>query len=124
MKGSPPGRGKAKPVPHGGAEPALSEAQVTAIAPLIGIGGKSGDTVAGLSAVRRQRRLAFVFVGAGVSANTVGELRRRERQGTRLLQVADMDRLTGPLGRIDVTVLGVREGSLAAGIEKKLASAK
>lgn len=88
------------------------------IAPLLGIGGQSGDTVCGLSAVRRTQALAYVFVAAGVAAGTVRQLRR---QGAQVLLVEEMEELTRALGRADVSVVGVKRGPLAAGIARRLA---
>ena len=90
-----------------------------AIAPLIGIGCQSGDTVMGLSAVRRVATFAFVFVATDLAAGTVRELERRH-SGSRLFRVADMASLTAAAGRADVSVLGVKPGSLAEGIAAKL----
>jgi len=94
-----------------------------AVAPLIGIGCKSGDTVAGLSGVRRTRGLALVFVDAGLSPGTVAELRQLERHGTRVLEVAFLRDLTTRMGREDLSVVGIKRGSLADGIEQKLVQA-
>ena len=99
----------------------LSPDKVAAVAPLVGIGCKSGDTVTGLSGVRRTRNLALVFVDAGLSPGTVAELRRLERDGTRVLEVASMGELTAPMGRDDLSVVAIKRGSLARGIEQKLA---
>jgi len=101
----------------------LSPEEVLAVAPLIGIGCKSGDTVTGLSGVRRTRGLALVFVDAGLSPGTVAELRRLERHGTRVLQVASIREFTARLGREDLSVVGIKRGNLADGIEQKLAVA-
>ena len=100
--------------------PDLSPKQVAAVAPLVAIGGQSGDTVVGLSAVRRTRGLAFVFVDASISDNTLSELGRRRREGTRVLRVPSMPELAARLGRTDVSVLGVKAGPLAAGVARKL----
>ena len=93
------------------------------MAPLIGIGCKSGDTVAGLSGVRRTRGLALVFVDAGLSPGTVAELRQLEHHGTRVLEVASTRELTARMGREDLSVVGIKRGALARGIERKLAEA-
>ena len=92
----------------------------SALAPLIGIGCQSGDTVMGLSAVRRTARLAFVFVDAGVAAGTVAELARLQRSGTRLLHVTRLDLLTSAAGRDDLSVVGVKSGPLADGINGRI----
>ena len=101
----------------------LTSGDAVAVAPLIGIGCKSGDTVAGLSGVRRTRGLALVFVDAGLSPGTVAELRQLERHGTRVLEVPSLSDLTTCMGREDLSVVGVKRGSLATGIEQKLAQA-
>lgn len=89
-------------------------------APLMGVGAQSGAVVTGLSGVRRARDLALVFVAATVSDNTRRELARRD---CRLLLCPSLEPLTAPLGRGDVSVLGVRRGTLADGIERRLAGA-
>ncbi len=92
---------------------------VEAVAPLIGIGCQSGDTVMGLSAVRRVAAFAFVFVATDLAAGTLRELERRH-SGSQLFRVADMSKLTTVAGRTDVSVLGVKPGSLADGIAARL----
>ena len=73
----------------------LSEEAAAALASLVAIGGKSGDTVVGLSGVRRVRELAYVFVDGGIAANTLRELERMRRGGTEVFRVASLKRLTG-----------------------------
>ena len=91
-----------------------------AISSLIGIGCQSGDTVMGLSAVRRVSKLAYLFASPDLAAGTWKELWRRRRAGTRLFQVADLSRLTAASGRVDLSVVGVKPGGLAAGIAARL----
>ena len=90
------------------------------LASLVGIGCQSGDTVMGLSAVRRTRELAFVFADAGVADGTMAQLARLQRMGTRVYRVSPLSEMTQKAGRGDVSVLGVKRGSLADGIGKKL----
>lgn len=97
----------------------LDPKDVESIAPLIGIGCQSGDTAMGLSAVRRGATFAFVFVATELAVGTLRELERRH-SGSRLFRVADMPSLTEAAGRVDVSVLGVKPGSLAEGIAAKL----
>lgn len=89
---------------------------------LIGVGASSGAVVLGLSAVRRTGKLALLFVDASVSANTQRELSRLERQGAQLFRCADILDLLQPLGRDDVSVVGVKSGPLAQGVLTALAS--
>ena len=98
----------------------LDQAAAEAISNLIGIGCQSGDTVLGLSAVRRIRKLAYLFASADLAAGTWKELGRRRRAGTRLFRVADLPRLTAASGRVDLSVVGVKPGGLAAGIAERL----
>lgn len=105
--------------PTGEAE-LLGEAAAAAISSLIGIGCQSGDTVMGLSAVRRVRRLAYLFVSPDLAAGTWRELGRRRPAGTRLYRMADLSRLTAATGRGDLSVVGVKPGGLAEGITARL----
>lgn len=98
--------------------PELDPQAVARIAPLVRIGGKSGDTVCGLSAVRRARELAYVFVDAGVAEGTVRQLRR---QGAQVWVARAWEELAGSLGRAEVLVLGIKAGPLAEGIARRLA---
>jgi len=100
--------------------PELSREAACRIGPLVGIGGKSGDTVCGLSAVRRTRALAYVFVAAGLAAGTRRELSRLCRQGTRVFRVEGLEELTRAVGRAGVSVVGVKRGPLAEGIGRRL----
>ena len=109
---------KSRP-PTGEAE-LLDRAAAAAISSLIGIGCQSGDTVMGLSAVRRVRKLAYLFASPDLAAGTWKELGRRRRAGTRLFRVADFPRLTAAAGRGDLSVVGVKPGGLAAGIAERL----
>ena len=112
-------RDKERPAPSVEAE-LLDEAAVAAISRLIGIGCQSGDTVMGLSAVRRVRQLACLFASTDLAAGTWRELGRRRRTGTRLFRVADLSSLTAAAGRGDLSVVGVKPGGLAAGIAARL----
>ena len=112
-------RDKEKPAPSVEAE-LLDEAGAAAISRLIGIGCQSGDTVMGLSAVRRVRQLAYLFASADLAAGTWKELGRRRRTGTRLFRVADLSSLTAAAGRGDLLVVGVKPGGLASGIAARL----
>lgn len=87
---------------------------------LLGIGCRSGATVVGLSAVRRAKRLAFVFASSNLAPRTLRELARLERGGTRVFQVQAMDVLTQSFGREDAQVVGVLRGDLARGLAKHL----
>ena len=102
--------------------PALSLEEATRIAPLVGIGGKSGDTVIGLTALRRCGPLAYIFTAPRLSAGTLRELSARRREGTVFYQVEDWESLAGVLGRSDTSVLGIKAGSLAEGIGRLLQS--
>ena len=103
------------------ADHTLEPTQAERLAPLLSIGGKSGDTVVGLSAVRRTRDLAFIFAGATVGENTWRELLQRESRGARVLRVEDMEVLTRGLGRTDASIIAIKSGSLAQGVAGRLA---
>lgn len=98
----------------------LDAAQARVIAPLVGIGGKSGDTVVGLSALRRSRPLAWVFVSPDLGPATLRELAAWRREGTAVCQVQDWRELAGRCGRPDASVIGVRPGALAEGVQRRL----
>ncbi|HCL27551.1 MAG TPA: hypothetical protein DIC52_03835 [Candidatus Latescibacteria bacterium] len=98
----------------------LAAEQIARASRLIGVGAQSGAVVVGLSGVRRTRGLALVFLDASVSANTQREMTRLERQGARIFLCAQLADLTRPMGREDVSVVGVRSGSLARGMAKLL----
>ncbi len=87
---------------------------------LIGLGARSGAVVVGLSAVRRTRGLALVFVEATVSANTQKELARLEQGGARVFRCPSLAPLTAAMGRQDASVLAVRAGPMAVGILARL----
>ena len=74
----------------------------------------------GLSAVRRVSALAFLFVAADIAPGTQRELANRGRAKTQLFSVSDMSQLSSLAGRDDVSVLGIKPGSLAQGIASKL----
>jgi hypothetical protein len=90
------------------------------VAPLLGIGCRSGDVVLGLSAVRRVRKLAFVLVSQTVSAGTVRQLMLLTRQGTKVYIVDAMEVIHQRLGRPDIAVIGIKPGALAQGVGKQL----
>ena len=90
---------------------------------LIGVGARSGAVVIGLSAVRRTKDLALVFLDAGVSDNTQRELAHLSTKGARILRCADLGALTGVMGRLDASVVGVRRGPLAKGLADLLPAA-
>ena len=98
----------------------LDSEAASALASLVGIGCQSGDTVMGLSAVRRARELAFVFADAALAQGTLGELSRLRSSGTRVYRVTPLRLLTAAAGREDVLVVGITPGSLADGIAKKM----
>ena len=91
------------------------------LASLVGIGCQSGDTVMGLSAVRRARELAFVFADSAMAEGTLAELSRLRSSGTRVYRVTPLRQMTAAAGREDVLVLGIKPGSLADGISGRLA---
>ena len=101
----------------------LTAQQVCNVSSLVGIGCKSGDTVTGLSGVRRTRGLAVVFVAVSLSDNTRSELNRLQHRGTQVYSVDDMDEFTAVMGRL-VRVVGIKKGSLADGIAGKLSGAE
>jgi hypothetical protein len=98
----------------------LDIAQTAALASLLAIGCSSGDTVVGLSKVRRAEKLAYVFADAGLAARTLRELEDLQRRGARVFSVADFAALTGAFGREDASVVGVKPGDLAKGLGKRL----
>ena len=98
----------------------LDAAVAASLASLVGIGCQSGDTVLGLSAVRRTKELAFVFVDSSLAAGTQRELARLGRFGTRVYRVSPLSQVTQKAGREDVSVVGVRKGALADGIGDKI----
>ena len=98
----------------------LAEEIAQSLASLVGIGCQSGDVVMGLSAVRRVGSLAMVFADASLAEGTLSELSRLARHGTRVFRVSPLSLMTAVAGREEVSVMGVKEGSLAAGMSKKL----
>ena len=104
----------------GAAVEELSSAAAVSLASLVGIGCQSGDVVMGLSAVRRAAALAFVFADAEIAAGTLAELARLQRSGTRVCQVSPLRQMTSTAGRDDVSVMGVKAGSLADGMRARL----
>ena len=100
--------------------PELTGEKVARIASLVGIGRKSGDTVVGLSAVRRTRDLGFVFMDAQVSQNTARELAGLRQRGVRVFRAASLLPMTQVFGREEVLVIGIRRGGLTQGIAGRL----
>ena len=100
--------------------PALDSAQAQALSPLLGIGCRSGDTIVGLSSVRRSGKLAFVFASGDLAPRTLHELAGLAARGTRVFRVEDFDALTKSFGRADAQVVGVVRGDLARGLAKRL----
>ena len=98
----------------------LSPQEASRIASLVGIGGKSGDTVIGLTAVRRCGPLAYLFTAPRLSEGTLRELSARRREGTVLYRVEAWEALAGVIGRSDTSVLGIKTGPLAQGIGCRL----
>jgi hypothetical protein len=98
----------------------LGEQAVAGLASLVAIGRQSGDTVVGLSAVRRTEGLAWVFADERLAERTLRELAGREREGARLVAVGNMEVLTRKFGRQGARVVGVKQGSLARGIAGRL----
>lgn len=101
--------------------PQLDDVRARALASLLGIGCRSGDTVVGLSAVRRAGKLAYVFLSGDLAQRTLRELAGLQMQGTRVFQVVPIQALTRAFGREDAQVVGVKCGDLARGLEKRLA---
>ena len=102
------------------AVPLLDQAAAKAIGPLVGIGGKSRNTVVGLSALRRSRPVAYVFAAPGLSAGTLRELAGWRHDGTRVYRVESWADLAGPIGREDALVIGILPGTLAEGVGRRL----
>jgi len=102
--------------------PELSPEQVRRLASLVAIGRRSGDTVTGLSAVRRAGALAYVFADASLAAGTLAEMGRLASRGAQVWRVACLADMTREFGREDLLVIGVRRGSLADGVARRLAA--
>ena len=100
--------------------PELDAESAARLASLVAIGRQSGDTVVGLSGVRRTKGLAYVFADAGLAAGTWRELERLRRQGVRLFRLESLQVLTRSFGREDALVVGVKRGNLAQGIGGRL----
>ncbi len=100
--------------------PRLDGPSARAIAPLVGIGGKSADTVVGLSALRRSRPLALIFASPELAEGTLAELAGWRREGALLFVVEEWEVVAGRVGRPDALVLGIRPGPLAEGISRRL----
>jgi hypothetical protein len=91
-----------------------------AIASLVAIGRRSGDTVVGLSSVRRTKKLAVILADESLALRTFNELAKLTKDGFGVFKVSDILSLTGRFGREDIRVIGVVRGPLADGILKKL----
>ncbi len=101
----------------------LSSTAAASLASLVGIGCQSGDVAMGLSAVRRAGNgLAFIFADAGIAPGTMAEVSRLHQRGTRVFRVSPLSQMTVSAGRSDVSIMGVKSGSLADGIRAKLES--
>ena len=87
---------------------------------LIGLGARSGAVVVGLSAVRRTRGLALVFVAETISENTRRELAGLQRDGARVFLCRSLEAMTAAMGREDASVVAVRSGPMAEGILARL----
>lgn len=98
----------------------LTREEAAAVASLVAMGAQSGDTILGLSGVRRAHQLKVIFIGDGVSDNTLQEMGRQVRTGARVCRVTGLDVITTRMGREDVSVLAVKSGSMADGILRKL----
>ena len=98
----------------------LSVSQTADIVSLLAIGCRSGDVVLGLSSVRRVAHLACIFVSRTLSAGTVRQLLLLAHQGTVIYELEDIELIRVRVGRPDIMVLGIKSGSLAAGVTKKL----
>ena len=79
--------------------------QTQALSPLLGIGCRSGDTVIGLSSVRRAGKLAFVFASGDLAVRTLRELAELAARGVRVYLVEDFSALTKSFGRADAQVV-------------------
>ncbi|MEW6754982.1 MAG: hypothetical protein AB1505_28960 [Candidatus Latescibacterota bacterium] len=99
----------------------LASPQSRKVASLLAIGRQSGDTVVGLSAVRRAGPLAHVFVDRGIAPGTLAEMARLAQRGVKVWRVESLAEVTRPFGRVDLLVVGVRRGSLARGVARRLA---
>jgi hypothetical protein len=104
--------------------PLLDADRAQALSSLLGIGCRSGDTIVGLSAVRRAGKLSFVFASGGLAVRTLRELAGMASRGARVYRVADFDALTHSFGRADAQVVGVVRGDLAKGLAKRLKGEK
>jgi hypothetical protein len=103
-----------------GGIPTLDAETAAQLASLVAIGRQSGDTVVGLSAVRRVKKLAYILVDFQLAAGTLRELEARQRQGTILFRVESIQVLSRAFGREDILVLGIKQGDLARGIAGRL----
>jgi L-alanine-DL-glutamate epimerase-like enolase superfamily enzyme len=106
---------------EGGVEE-LSSSAAAGLASLVGIGCQSGDVVMGLSALRRVNGLAFVFADTDIAPGTMAEVSRQQKSGTRVFRVSPLSQMTASAGRTDVSIMGVKSGSLADGIRARLES--
>ena len=93
---------------------------VQGISSLVAIGCRSGDTVIGLSSLRRKKKVAMIFADKSIALRTFNELEVFTKDGFGVFRVNDMTPLTDRFGRVDVRVIGIANGSLADGIFKKL----
>lgn len=98
----------------------LDARQGAALSSLLAVGCRSGDTVVGLSSVRRSARLAYVFADGQLAERTLRELAEWEGKGARVFVLDEFAALTKSFGRSDARVVGVVAGSLANGIAARL----
>ena len=103
--------------------PDLDAGAAAQLASLVAIGCRSGDTVLGLSGVRRARALAFVLVDSGLAPGTQRELAGLQGGGTRVFRVSDLGPVRQACGRPDVMVIGIKAGNLARGLAARLDAA-
>ena len=99
----------------------LDVQRAAGLSSLLAIGCRSGDTVVGLSAIRRCEHLAYVFVDSRLAQRTLREMAAWEQRGACVFLVDEYVRLTEAFGRQDARVVGVHTGSLADGIAGRLA---
>ena len=98
----------------------MSPQALARVSSLIGLGARSGAVVVGLSAVRRIRGPALVFMADTISQNTRRELARLRRDGARVFLCRSLEAMTAAMGREDASVVAVRAGPMAEGILARL----
>ncbi len=98
----------------------LNIRKAEAIASLVAIGRRSGDTVVGLSTLRRTKNLTMILADESLALRTFNELEVLTKDGSGVFRLTDILSLTSRFGREDIRVIGIVKGSLANGILKKL----